>query len=337
MDAFFVRNRLSAYLDGELPSGEARDVESALAQDPGLRQEFEALRDAVELLRAEGIVEPPAGFTERVLRAVEAEPMPSGWRRITRHVRMEAVLLAAAALFVVTWVSQKPDLTPETAADVTRTTAPPATMVPAAAPEPSPLEVTGRNEAMAKSAPRADGMLGNEATEKLAAAPLQKQAMAQRGSNLPGSATTTGGGNSKGLGSYGSGGANRSDVEKEAFQPEWEKKAELATPSAEAPVLYSPAPIRYQLSAKDESVLKQLAAIATSLGGELQDKNGRKIAPYLMNQGDLRTIRIVVPTYNEDALAKKLRELGEVHTITTKDTTLLTPGEGVPVQVDISY
>lgn len=325
MDAFFVRNRLSAYLDGELPSGEAREVESALARDPALRAEYEALRNAVELLRAEGIVEPPEGFTARVLAAVEAEPMPTGWRRMTRRVRVEAVLLAAAALLVVTWVGQKPAAPPEPTADAGL--APPL-VAPAAAPEPAPVEIAGRNESMAKAAPRADGVLGNESMQKLAAAPLQKQAMAQRGGSL-----SSGG---DGLASYGSGG-KPTGVEKEAFQPEWEKKSEAAAPPTEGPVLYSPAPFRYHLNASNEGVLKELASIAASLGGELQDKNGRKIAPYLMNEGDLRTIRIVVPTYNEDALAKKLRELGEVETITTKDTTLLAPGEGVPVQVDVAY
>lgn len=309
MDAFFARNRLSAYLDGDLPSGEAREIESALANDPALRAEFEALRSAVDLLRAEGIVEPPVGFAERVRAAVANEPMPSRWRRWTRHVRVEAVLLAAAALLVVTWVGNKP--APEEAPVVAAPDAPPPAPAAPASSAPDPLELAGRNESMAKArpSPKADAILGNEVKKQAPG----KQSMVQKGAE--------------------------SAVEVEPYQADWEKTDDepQAQAAADGPMLHSPAPFRYRLDASDERVLLQLQQIASSLGGELQDGSGRKLAPYMMNEGDLRTVRVVVPTYNEAALARKLRELGEVETITTRDATLLKPGEEVPVQVEVSY
>ena len=42
--------KLVAYLDGELPEGDARDVESLLASDPAMRAEVEKLNRAWELL-----------------------------------------------------------------------------------------------------------------------------------------------------------------------------------------------------------------------------------------------------------------------------------------------
>ena len=42
--------KLVAYLDGELPEGDARDVESSLANDPAMRAEVEKLNRAWELL-----------------------------------------------------------------------------------------------------------------------------------------------------------------------------------------------------------------------------------------------------------------------------------------------
>lgn len=105
MDPFFARNRLSAYLDGTLPDGDAAEVEAALAQDPALRREFDEMRRAVELLRTAGPTRAPEGFHARVMAAVEHEPAPGGLlsflQRSLQRVPVEAMALAAAAVIVV--------------------------------------------------------------------------------------------------------------------------------------------------------------------------------------------------------------------------------------------
>ncbi|RME25515.1 MAG: hypothetical protein D6798_08780, partial [Deltaproteobacteria bacterium] len=105
MDPFFARNRLSAYLDGTLPDGEAAEVEAALAQDPALRREFDDMRRAVELVRNAGPTRAPEGFHARVMAAVEHEPAPGGLfsilQRTLQRVPVEAMALAAAAVIVV--------------------------------------------------------------------------------------------------------------------------------------------------------------------------------------------------------------------------------------------
>ena len=50
MDPFFARNRLSAYLDGALTERESAEIAEALAADPSLRGEYEAMKTAVDLL-----------------------------------------------------------------------------------------------------------------------------------------------------------------------------------------------------------------------------------------------------------------------------------------------
>ena len=70
MDAFFAKNRLSAYLDGSLPEGEAIEVEQALAADPALRAEYEGMRRALKLLREVGPVSAPPDLHSRIMARV---------------------------------------------------------------------------------------------------------------------------------------------------------------------------------------------------------------------------------------------------------------------------
>ena len=46
-------DKLSAFLDGELPESEAREIEDALARDPGLQAELEALMEADVVAKSE--------------------------------------------------------------------------------------------------------------------------------------------------------------------------------------------------------------------------------------------------------------------------------------------
>ena len=55
--------KLSAFLDGELPEAEARQIEAALADDPNLQAELEALMAADALAQEE-------------FEAIAAEPVP---------------------------------------------------------------------------------------------------------------------------------------------------------------------------------------------------------------------------------------------------------------------
>ena len=111
MDPFFARNRLSSYLDGTLSDAEAAEVSEAIEHDPSLKEEYEALRRAVNFIKRAGPTEAPADFHAKVLAAVSAEKAPGGklvWLfRPLARVPVEAIGVAAAALLVVLFVAQR--------------------------------------------------------------------------------------------------------------------------------------------------------------------------------------------------------------------------------------
>ena len=333
MDAFFARNRLSAYLDGELTVAEARDVESALARDPELRAELEALREAIELLREQGIVEPPAGFAQRLSARLDDEAMPVGWRRWTRQMRPEGAMLAAAALLVVLYVGNHdalPDLElPEEGGVVAaRTFDKGSEDAQTAAPEPEPEPST----VVSGNGKEADGVLGNEPQRAPTVAPKPAAAAS------PGKVVTR---------------SPKSALDVEPWQASWEKEGSQPNSPPSGATQFddntgvsgadntatvqwsSPPPFRYRVTASSDMAMKQLASIATELGGSLQDSRGRPLAAYQLDDGEARSIRVSVPAHNAARLAERLRELGIVETIKEPGNLLADPNTDVGVQVEL--
>lgn len=64
--------KLVAYLDGELPEGDARDVENSLASDPAMRAEVEKLNRAWELLDLLPRPNASGEFSSRTLTTLKA-------------------------------------------------------------------------------------------------------------------------------------------------------------------------------------------------------------------------------------------------------------------------
>ncbi len=111
MDRFFARNRLSALVDGELPTNEAREVERAIARNPDLAAEHAALVLTKKLMKKEGAVPAPRGFHARVMTQLASEP-PTGsqiaWlRAYLSRIPMEAAVLAAAAVVIGIVIQQR--------------------------------------------------------------------------------------------------------------------------------------------------------------------------------------------------------------------------------------
>ncbi len=333
MDAFFARNRLSAYLDGELSGAEARDLEGALARDPTLRQELNELRQAIDFLREGGLVDPPLGFADRLAARLQAEPMPVGWRRWMRQLRPEAVMLAAAAAMVVVYVGNRDELpnlsvpveTPVLVGKAFDKGEEAAEGVAAASgPEsaPSTLEATSVDGSGVKGAEKpagyassaADGVLGNEGRK----APPKSQSLAER---LP------------------SPSADRAGAE--PWRANWEVDPELdqgntATPNtATSAQFVAPPPFRYRIVASNDLALKELARIANELGGELQDSRGRPLAAYQLEAGSSSSVRVAVPAHNAVRLAERLRDLGSVDALKETGNLLADPNADIPVQVEL--
>jgi len=305
MDDFFVRNRLSAYMDGELSSSEAREVEAALARNPALRAEYEALRGAVEALRSEGPLEAPPRLRSALARRLAQEPMPSFWRRRLPRIPVEALALAAVAVAALTYVSWPRSLA---------TPAPPEPAPVVATAEPAP-EGAAADPAttLPGEAPTANGVLGDE---PLPLPTAGRQSMAQSTASTRKAKEPS---------------AKKLALEKEAYAPDWEQ-----TEAAPAPTpLGSTAPYRYRLRTADGAALKTLAGLAAELGGKLVDGSGRALAAYPMDEGDSRTVRVVVPSYNVEALHARLKQLGDVETMAADPGTLYAPGADVPVAIEV--
>lgn len=330
MDEFFARNRLSAYLDGELTTDETREVEEALARSPELRAELDALRAAVKLLRAGGPVPAPRDFARALERRLQREPMAVGWRRHLARIRPEVALLAAAAAIVLVYVGRRPEpVAPEGEAvaqvddaaangtgpaDGDAALDPAADDAPADAPEAGTLDegavadarpgVAGTPAVDAAGMPgldRADGVLGGA------------RGGARTPSKTPPSATRK---------------AQKGAVEKEAYAPAWESTPEVATP----PTVQAPA--RYRLSLTTETGLRDLDAVVRRYGGQLQDERGRPLAPYPMEAGDARRVRLSIPagTVSSAQLYADLQALGHAE-LTQADT--LYGGGAAPIVVEV--
>lgn len=332
MDAFFARNRLSAYLDGELTAAEAREIEAALGRDPALRRELDELRAAVELLRDGGVVDPPPGFADRLQARLEREPMPVGWRRWVREVRPEALMLAAAAFLVVIYVGNRdelPNLEPAGTDQVVAGTTfqqkdeappPPAADPGADAGSGDEPDAAGGEEPPAGYAAAADGVLGNEApaAEKKVAA--KSQSLAER---LPSPKSAS------------------PSAPVEPWRAEWELNPDdgLENTAVSAPAntaqFFSPPPFRYRIVVRDDLALKQLAAIAKELGGELQNSQGRPIAAFQLDAGTTESVRVAVPAHNWARLAERLRELGAVTTLKESGNLVTDPNTDVPMAVEL--
>lgn len=104
--------RISEWLDGRLPPAAAAAVERAVRGSPKLARLVDDLRAVRGALSGMSVAEPPAGFSDRVMAAVEAGPRPAAGRgspargsgagtRIWRAWPALAAALAAGVLVAI--------------------------------------------------------------------------------------------------------------------------------------------------------------------------------------------------------------------------------------------
>lgn len=90
--------RLSAYLDHQLPSAEQAALEARLAREPALRQTLAEMRYTVSALKALPLVKPPRSFT---LKPHQVEQAASIWSRLFPVFRLATALTAFALVLTV--------------------------------------------------------------------------------------------------------------------------------------------------------------------------------------------------------------------------------------------
>ena len=277
MDPFFARNRLSAYIDGALPEREASEVAEAIARDPELQAEYDALRAAVSALRQHGPVSAPEGFKARVMASVEREPTQGGvviqLRRFFTRVPIEALAVAAAALLVVfATASQMQDATPDPIASV---------------PVPPAKSKDAVDAPVPKDAPPEDvrAATATDTPEKKEVAPQSKEAAPEKRKSItPQAAGSTG----------------------DAYVPEWEaqQKADGAAFGGTEGMT---------LSVSDPDVLGKLYFITERAGGRMVDEASQPLSPYGLSADDpVARVLLLVPVDQAPTLRGQLEGLGAV-------------------------
>lgn len=280
MDAFFAKNRLSAYLDGSLPEGEAVEVEAALAADPALRAEYEGMRRALKLLREVGPVSAPPDLHARIMARVAVDPVVIGpavwWRRALSRLPMEGIALAAAALVVVIaiqWPPGAPDEPPAAAPEVAsvadsvaQTPPPTEAPPPATVAPPRDLDLAKALPVGRESPPKPTASAAPSSKEKAMYTPEWDQDPATGA--LVGAPTT----------------ASASGAATPGADPSGETSVSLRTARY------------YSLSTQDPEILALLASVASQTGGRLIDGDGQPATTSALTDTKYKTsVSLVVP------------------------------------------
>jgi anti-sigma factor RsiW len=105
--------RMTAYLDAELPADEAAAFEAQLAEDPETRSEIEQLRKVMSLVQSLPEVQAPPDFAEKVARRVRRRLMlgsDATWSLVSLpfQVLSIVVILTVAALYMMAHLEQQP-------------------------------------------------------------------------------------------------------------------------------------------------------------------------------------------------------------------------------------
>ena len=96
-----IQAQLSEYLDRSLGAAPMALVEEHLAACPPCREETELLSEAIGQVAALPSVEPPLGFTQRVMAHVrEIEPQPGLWHRLFLPLRQKLPVQATALVML---------------------------------------------------------------------------------------------------------------------------------------------------------------------------------------------------------------------------------------------
>ena len=96
-----IQAQLSEYLDRSLGAAPMALVEEHLAACPSCREETELLSETISQVAVLPTVEPPLGFTQRVMAHVrEIEPQPALWRRLFLPLRQRLPVQATALVML---------------------------------------------------------------------------------------------------------------------------------------------------------------------------------------------------------------------------------------------
>ena len=330
MDEFFARNRLSAYLDGELSEAEAAEVAQAIEQQPELRAAYEELRTTVAFLRRHGPVQAPARLHAGVMRAIEDQPAGRAWQRrllaVFGRSPLQGLGVAIVVGAVLLVVFRGPSAPPP-AAPPEREAAAPGIEAPGDIP-PEPAE-EAPPEATAEGAAGA----GPEIAAKI---DLSRK---ERGSGRSARAGD---------------GADGLPIEKllakqkgATYVPQWDEEPAAGAGEAGAPVGQAASDISdesgsgsafaYRLSPSSADALRVLVALAEKLGGGAYEADGSRLQPReLTIERNHARVLLRIPASQLENLEPYLRTLGGLVPMRA-DQDRLYNADAVQVTVEVLY
>jgi anti-sigma factor RsiW len=369
MDEFFAQNRLSAFIDGELPESEMAEVSKAIDESPELRRTYEEMHRTVQYLRAHGSVEAPASLHLQVMQAVEDLPVPRPWRSLPRRLLArlprEGLALAAVAVTILVLVWQTPRPANGPGGDEASAQEKQAVAAGPAAEKGAADKDTGNAQAskgtatigvgvLPQGTPLPDGasLAGKEQAQdqllqKEHPRPIKGQPV---GNNAPLSAYLP-----PPAGSGGSGGLNPgtrhlpsvTSVPGEPYVPDWDKepadeaqaRATLATPPpGEPPTESAPGPtITYRLHGVPSDGLRVIVSLTERLGGHAYTPAGQPFSAFtLTNERNHATLILQLPSGQLDALDPQLRHVGALSEV-RRPPELMVSESKVEVEVEVFY
>ncbi|MFH1469501.1 MAG: sigma-E factor negative regulatory protein [Pseudomonadota bacterium] len=342
MDDFFARSRLSAYLDGELTDAEMAEVARALEEQPELRQAFEELKAAVDLLHRHGPVQAPARLHAAIMREVEAEPTRRPWleRLLGPLGRYPAqtlgvAVVAAVVLLVVlrgpTVVHPPPDGTaagglPVVAGDADHE---------AAAPDQAPGAGGGQEGTSAEEQAPA----GPASTKEAGGAEDEFDAPGTLGSISAEEEPVA----KKGRGSVPL--EQALDTRKGAtYVPGWEQEEiperEVAKEGAEAPVVEAAGgagAFAYRLTPSSPDVLRRLVALAEKLDGAAYEVDGAALDPQILTvERNYARVVLRIPASRLESVEPYLKTMGGLVTVRA-DQEQIYNLDSVEIEIEVQY
>lgn len=337
MHSFFAINRLSAYIDGELPDSEAAEVERAIAADPTVRDEYDRLLETIELLRTRGpMLAPPtlhAAILDRV--AEEPDPVAGFWARLLapfRAIPMEAVGVVFAVVAVVLLINKQPGV------DAVPSPAPVATDQ-SVAPPPPPAEETAQQPPRLASRPDQPAPPQPEAglpAKPFGASKGRAESTSGRGGSPP--VTTVSDKREPSPKSASKKSASepqqqKSAVPEEAYVAPWEQQGQDYTSSGDGDNRLVNVPYSYRLDPSDQHGLESLKRLAAKHGGSLKHPNGAAFAPHPLQEGQLVQVRADIPLDRVEDFVAALRQLGVLVPMASGDNGLHAGVAQVNIQV----
>lgn len=307
MDAFFLRNRLSSWLDNELPPSEQGRIQQALENDPVLSQEAEAFAEKVKRIRALR-VEAPESLEALVSRPAPPSAFPWG-----------AVFLGGGAMLLLGVLVSLPHSAPlETPATVP-------TDASAEAPAEAAVEVPAEAAVPVVAPAEAPAKPSRIPTQDI---PISDSKITVINTPPPGMTTIP------------SRPRRRSSLQvvipKEFVEDpdatEWVEDDLPASAVAAAPA--APQPYRFRLVPTDsDKVLSQLAALTNRLGGRFLNTSGGVKAAYPMDPETTERVQLQVSAANVEVLLQNLSSCGTVSPLSQPSEPPVAGMVGVFVEV----